>query len=68
MLASPTWPWPWQVGQATAVFDVAGGKWRLERRALARALGSLGAAAATAGAVYVDTEVGVGRSLIGGVQ
>ena len=60
--------WALGGGEATAAFEVAVGHWRHERLALARALDSLGAAAATAGAVYVDTEVGVGRSLIGGVQ
>lgn len=60
--------WALGGGEATAAFEVAVGHWRHERLALARALDSLGAAAATAGAVYVDTEAGVGRSLIGGVQ
>ncbi|WP_377641881.1 hypothetical protein [Oryzobacter terrae] len=48
-----------------AVEELLGG-WRRVRLSLAEALAELGGAAAGAGALYLETEGGVGRSLRGG--
>jgi hypothetical protein len=48
-----------------AVEELLGG-WRRARLALSRVLVDVGDAAADAGSVYVDTETGVSRSLLGG--
>ena len=48
-----------------AVEELLGG-WRRSRLALSAVLGDLGDAAVGAGAVYVDTETGVSRSVLGG--
>jgi len=58
----------WALGPGAAgpaVEELLGG-WRRVRLALGESLTSLGDAAVDAGALYVDTEAGVCRSLFGG--
>jgi len=58
----------WALGPGAAgpaVEQLLGG-WRRVRLALGESLTSLGDAAVDAGALYVDTEAGVSRSLFGG--
>lgn len=58
----------WALGpgrSGPAVEELLGG-WRRVRLALGGSLSDLGDAAADAGALYLDTEAGVSRSLFGG--
>lgn len=58
--------WALGPGQAgTALGELLGG-WRLTRLRTAEHLAAMGEAAASAGALYLDTESAVGRSLAGG--
>jgi hypothetical protein len=60
----------WALGPGAsgpAVEELLGG-WRRVRLALGESLTGLGDAAVGAGALYVDTEAGVSRSLFGGSQ
>ncbi|HYN67242.1 MAG TPA: hypothetical protein VES93_10165 [Ornithinibacter sp.] len=58
----------WALGPGAAgpaVEELLGG-WRRVRLALGRSLAELGEAAVDAGSLYLDTEAGVSRSLVGG--
>lgn len=58
--------WALGPGEAgPAVEDLLGG-WRRVRLELGRSLSELGEAAVDAGSLYLDTEAGVSRSLVGG--
>ena len=58
--------WALGPGVAGAAVEELLGGWRRVRLALGESLTSLGDAAVDAGALYVDTEAGVSRSLFGG--
>jgi hypothetical protein len=58
----------WALGPGEAGPAVEGllGGWRRVRLALGRSLSELGEGAGDAGSLYLDTEAGVSRSLVGG--
>jgi uncharacterized protein YukE len=60
--------WALGPGDSAAAFDDLVTHWRVQRLALARSLADLGAAARTAGPVYVSAEQAIGgRFLVGGL-
>lgn len=58
--------WALGDGASSRAFVEAVSHWRHERISLARALDELGHAAVDVGGLYLATEEGVGRSLVGG--
>lgn len=58
--------WALGPGEAGPALEELLRGWRRARLALGQSLGGLGEAAVGAGALYVDTEAGVSRSLFGG--
>ncbi|QIM20629.1 hypothetical protein G7075_04810 [Phycicoccus sp. HDW14] len=58
--------WALGPGRSGAALEELLGGWRHARLQLAGSLADLGAAAAEAGGAYLDTDVGVSRSLDGG--
>ena len=58
--------WALGPGRAGPAVEELLGGWRRARLALGQSLGELGEAAVGAGALYLDTEAGVSRSLFGG--
>ena len=58
--------WALGPGDAGPALEELVGGWRRARLVLGGALVDLGEAAVDAGAVYVETEAGVSRSLLGG--
>ncbi len=58
--------WALGPGESGPALEELLGGWRRTRLALGDALVDLGASAVTAGGLYVDTEAGISRSLVGG--
>ncbi len=58
--------WALGPGESGPALEGLLGGWHRARLALGDALVDLGAAAVTAGGLYIDTEAGVSRSLAGG--
>lgn len=58
--------WALGPGQCGPAVEELLGGWRRARLALGGSLTELGEAAASAGSLYLDTETGVSRSLVGG--
>lgn len=55
-------------GEAQAAFDHLMEGWRLQRFALVKQLQGLSEKASAAGTAYVETELGVSRSCMGGAE
>ncbi|MGL4174896.1 MAG: hypothetical protein ACRCSN_02375 [Dermatophilaceae bacterium] len=58
--------WALGTGEARGALEELLGGWRRVRLQLGEGLAGLGEAAAAAGGLYLDTEAGVSRGLVGG--